>query len=184
MKLIRNLIILALILGTVWAVRHKLVTIDKPKIIQQVEQVKQLQVKAPKPVVKQIQVIAPKPVLDVPTLFADINKERVAAGLPALIETPSLETSAAAKCADMEARDYWAHNTPDGKTPWTFFTTTWPHKEGENLAKMFQDSESVTQGWMNSPTHKANILEPSFTNVGYAICNGPQVNLVVQHFGG
>ena len=133
-----------------------------------------------KPEVKAIQKVLP---LDVPSLLEATNKDRAVAGLPALIEDQRLETSASAKCTDMQARNYWSHNTPDGRTPWTFFTYDWPFK-GENLARGYNTSVTAEEGWMNSPTHKDNLLKPQYTHVGYAVCQGPILFLVVQHFGG
>jgi len=125
-------------------------------------------------------------VLTVATLAEDVNKERVQAGEAALVEDPKLEASAAAKCADMEAKNYYAHNTPSGEEPWKFiigadesFLTA-----GENLAAGYDSSQGVVAAWMASPGHRANILNSSFTNVGYAICKdyGTYHDVVVQHF--
>jgi hypothetical protein len=58
---------------------------------------------------------------------------------------------------------------------------------GENLAKNFLFSDGVVTAWMNSPTHRDNILKREYTEVGYAIVNGTlngeQTTLVVQMFG-
>src|SRR5574344_2159689 len=60
----------------------------------------------------------------------------------------------------MFADNYWAHNSPQGKTPWTFFDAVGYKYStaGENLDKEFYNTDSLVSAWMNSPTHKANIV--------------------------
>ena len=89
----------------------------------------------------------------------------------------------------MLAKNYWAHFAPDGKTPWDFILNSGYQYEyaGENLAKNFLFSDGVVSAWMNSQTHRDNILKSNYTEVGYAIVNGTlngeQTTLVVQLFG-
>jgi uncharacterized protein YkwD len=109
------------------------------------------------------------------------------------MEDGRLDASATAKCQDMVAKNYWAHNDPTGRTPWHFITDqniNW-HTAGENLEFGYgRSSDMVVVAWMNSPEHKANILNPTFTTVGYAICPDPNLasfgagDVVVQHFVG
>ncbi len=93
------------------------------------------------------------------------------------------------KATDMFARNYWAHYGPDGTTPWSFITNSGYEYEyaGENLAKNFMFSDGVVQAWMESPTHRENILRNEYTEIGYAIqngvLNGEETTLVVQMFG-
>ena len=54
-------------------------------------------------------------------VFQATNAERVKAGLPALKYNSVLTESATAKAKDMFANNYWAHNSPTGKSPWDFF---------------------------------------------------------------
>jgi hypothetical protein len=89
----------------------------------------------------------------------------------------------------MFAENYWAHVSPSGLQPWHWFNQAgYPYTyAGENLAKDFDTSAGVMQGWMNSPGHKANVLNTNYTDVGFAVQNGTLVGgdttLVVAHYG-
>jgi hypothetical protein len=89
----------------------------------------------------------------------------------------------------MLARQYFAHNTPDGATPWTFIKATGYSyiTAGENLAIDFSEAESVQSAWMNSPGHRANILNSNFKEIGIGIAKGKfdghDTTIVVQMFG-
>ena len=89
----------------------------------------------------------------------------------------------------MLEENYWAHFAPSGKTPWDFilgsgyrFTFA-----GENLAKNFYGSEDVVAAWMASQTHKENILNSKYKDIGIAVVDGvldgQSTTLVVQMFG-
>ncbi|HSX01120.1 MAG TPA: CAP domain-containing protein [Candidatus Saccharimonas sp.] len=123
-------------------------------------------------------------------LFNLTNQERVNAGLPALKLDATLNHSAALKAADMFQYDYWAHDNPTtGAEPWYWFTQAGYNYQyaGENLAMNFDTSAGTMDGWMNSPGHKANILNVHYTDVGFAVVNGTlqgnQTTLVVAHYG-
>lgn len=124
-----------------------------------------------------------------PTLLIDLaNADRGTAGLPQLRYNPVLEKAAQAKANDMAARGYFSHTTPDGAAPWRFFQQAGYLylRAGENLAVNFSDSKDVETAWMNSPTHRANILQQGFTEIGIATASGefqghPAV-FVVQFF--
>lgn len=122
-------------------------------------------------------------------LFKDTNAKRKEAGLTQLVLNSSLSQAAEEKAADMFANNYWAHNSPAGKTPWDFIVRSGYTYiiAGENLAKNFQTSSSVTEAWMSSQTHKDNIIKPGYREVGYAVVNGTllgeETTLVVQMFG-
>lgn len=117
------------------------------------------------------------------------NAERAKAGLPALRLNGTLNNSAQMKAGDMFALDYWAHNSPTGRSPWTFFRDAGYSYvfAGENLARDFNDSEGVVAAWMNSPTHRDNIVNGQYEEMGIAVVNGTlggvETTLVVQHFG-
>ncbi len=102
---------------------------------------------------------------------------------------PTLSRAAQKKAEDMFADDYWAHVAPDGTKPWYFITAVGYDYvyAGENLAKDFQKSESVVVAWMDSPTHRQNILNDRFKDIGVAVVNGTlngyETTLVVEMFG-
>jgi hypothetical protein len=127
--------------------------------------------------------------ITVQKVYDDTNLERQKTGLPALHFSSVLSQSATAKAEDMFANNYWAHNSPQGKTPWDFFKAAGYQYSiaGENLAKDFYDTDSMMAAWMNSPTHKANILNSQYQEIGIGVVNGVldgvKTTLVVQHFG-
>ncbi len=111
-------------------------------------------------------------------LLAATNKEREQNGVIDLKLNSSLATAAQTKANDMVKRNYWAHNTPDGQQPWVFFQGAGYsyQKAGENLAYGFTTSADAVTGWMNSPTHRANLLDTAFTEVGFGFANGENYN--------
>jgi hypothetical protein len=102
------------------------------------------------------------------------NQERNQADLPAYVYNSKLASAAQAKAKDMFSQGYWAHNAPDGTTPWSFITSAgYSYKAaGENLAKDFNASTSVVSAWMGSTSHRANIISAQFKDVGYGVVNG------------
>ena len=117
------------------------------------------------------------------------NQKRVASGLLPLSENSTLSQAAIAKGNDMFAKGYWAHFAPDGTSPWSFFLS-FGYKyryAGENLARDFSDSTSAVTAWMNSPTHRENILNPNYKEIGIGVVNGnlagADTTIVVQFFG-
>lgn len=117
------------------------------------------------------------------------NKEREAAGLPALNTDPQLTEAALNKAGYMFAKDYWAHTAPDGTEPWKFVLDSgYKYRfAGENLARDFATPEAAVSAWLDSPTHKENLLSPKYQDIGIAVVkgelNGVQTTLVVQMFG-
>jgi hypothetical protein len=117
------------------------------------------------------------------------NAQRAANGLNALTENTSLDSAALAKGNDMIAKGYWAHFAPDGTSPWTFFVNFGYKYQyaGENLARDFSDAGSAVNAWMNSPTHKENILNPHYREIGIGIVEGQlagaNTTIIVQFFG-
>lgn len=117
------------------------------------------------------------------------NEERTKRGLPPLVNNQLLNEAAQMKAGDMFAVDYWAHNSPTGRTPWSFFkAVNYQYAfAGENLARDFNDSNGVVAAWMESPTHRDNILNDSYQEIGFAVVNGTlqgvETTLVVQLFG-
>jgi len=127
--------------------------------------------------------------ISVNKLFELTNSERTKNNLPALTYNEKLSEAAYQKGQDMFRKNYWAHYAPDGKAPWDFILGSGYQYEyaGENLAKNFLFSRAVVDGWMNSASHKQNILRSDYTDVGFAVVNGvlngEETTLVVQMFG-
>lgn len=117
------------------------------------------------------------------------NVQRQANGLNALNENSVLDAAALAKGNDMLAKGYWAHFAPDGTSPWSFFLS-FGYKysyAGENLARDFPDASSAVNAWMNSPSHRENILNPNYRDIGIGVVEGSlagvDTTIVVQFFG-
>lgn len=117
------------------------------------------------------------------------NDDREEQNLTALKVNPLLVAAAQAKADDMAEKGYFAHTSPDGSSSWSWFRGAgyaFSHA-GENLAVNFSDSVDVEKAWMNSPTHRANILNGKFTEVGIATAvgeyQGKKTIFVVQMFG-
>jgi len=118
------------------------------------------------------------------------NSERAGNSLGGLTLNDKLNAAAQAKANDMVARDYWSHNTPEGNPPWVFFANAGYSyvTAGENLAYGFDNSNDTVVAWMNSPGHRANILNNSFVEVGFGIANssnyqgtGPETIVVAMY---
>lgn len=102
------------------------------------------------------------------------NEERAGINLPTLTESPILNQVAQLKAEDMASKGYFAHNSPEGKTPWYWFAIVGYtySSAGENLAVNFSDSEDVTSAWMDSPAHRSNIVAGHYTEIGTGIATG------------
>jgi hypothetical protein len=116
------------------------------------------------------------------------NADRQVQGLSGLSEDPALDAAAQAAANDMAAKGYFAHVSPDGKTPWYWLDQTGYKYSyaGQNLAVNFTDSANVESAWMNSPTHRANVLKPEYTAIGFGTANGmyegQETTFVVEYF--
>ncbi len=130
-----------------------------------------------------VPVSRPRPDLEAEMLRL-VNTERIAAGLGALPADPELTEVARSHSADMFARGYFAHDTPEGRDPFDriraadvrFLTA------GENLA-LARTVQIAHTGLMNSPGHRANILRPEFGRVGIGIMDGGMRGVMVtQNF--
>lgn len=108
-------------------------------------------------------------------LLQKTNQERSTSNLEPLQQNELLAKAAQAKAQDMADRDYWSHQTPDGKEPWIFIDKTGYKytKSAENLAYGFRTSDATIAGWMNSPDHRANILDAELKDVGFGVVNTP-----------
>jgi hypothetical protein len=125
-----------------------------------------------------------------PAVLVDLaNTDRSENQLGTLTVNPKLVKAAEAKAHDMVTNGYFAHNSPAGISPWYWIMAAGYDfaYAGENLAVNFDDSAVVNTAWMNSPTHRANLLNGKFTEIGVAtaegIYKGEPTIFVVQMFG-
>ena len=118
------------------------------------------------------------------------NVERAKNGLQSLATNEKLNKSACLKLDDMVRDNYWAHINPNGTTPWDFFKKVgYTYKgAGENLAYGQATTSELITAWLNSPTHKKNMLNSKWTEQG--VCTkfvkgylNKDVQLTVHHFG-
>lgn len=102
------------------------------------------------------------------------NQERKQQNLSELIANRLLDVAAQQKAEDMARLGYFAHVSPEGKTPWYWIEKAGYSYEyaGENLAVNFTDSKDVTEAWMKSPTHRANITKAKYTQIGTGVATG------------
>lgn len=128
--------------------------------------------------------------LVIPKVLVDqTNTEREQSNLGAVTINDKLVLAAQMKANDMAEKGYFSHTTPDGKTPWYWLNQAEYNfkSAGENLAINYTDSIDVTNAWMNSPTHRANIMKSDFREIGIATAQGTYKNqpavFVVQFFG-
>jgi hypothetical protein len=128
--------------------------------------------------------------LDVNGILQATNAQREAQGLVPLHLNSKLSKAAEVKVDDMFAHQYFEHESPDGKSPadiirmqsYEFIIV------GENLALgNFKNNTALVQAWMDSPGHRANILNNKFQEIGiYAkkgTYEGKEIWLAVQEFG-
>ena len=110
-----------------------------------------------------------------------VNQERQAAGLAPLQADPELTEVARKHSADMFARGYFAHDTPEGLSPFDRMKQANVHflTAGENLA-LAPTLQIAHTGLMNSPGHRANILRREFGRVGIGVMDGGMRGLMVS----
>lgn len=117
------------------------------------------------------------------------NQTRVNLNLNNLAASEKLMQAAAAKAQDMLANQYFAHVSPSGLTPWSWMVDVgYKYKyAGENLAVHFSSAEGVQEGWLASPSHRANIVNENYTEIGVGVAMGEfegySTTFVVQMFG-
>jgi uncharacterized protein YkwD len=139
-------------------------------------------------------VVTTEPVSEIGITSADIieqtNKERVKAGFSPLATNEKLNASAALKVDDMISRQYFEHQSPTGEGVSDLGVTVGYQYVimGENLALgSFDTSVDIVQAWMDSPGHRANMLNTKYQDIGVSvkrgIYEGKDVWFAVQHFG-
>lgn len=127
--------------------------------------------------------------VDTTVLVTETNEARATEELAPLTVNPTLNQAAELKANDMLANDYWAHTSPSGVTPWHWLETVdYAYAQaGENLAKNYPNASATVDAWMSSPTHRANIMNENFTEVGFAVVQGElddrETDLVVAYYG-
>ncbi|MBU2235458.1 hypothetical protein KKA01_00165 [Patescibacteria group bacterium] len=133
-----------------------------------------------------------------PEAFAEISSRRIIEltnqsrnniGIDSVTENALLTRAAYQKAEDMLDRDYFNHEDPDGNMPWYWlknndYIYTYA---GENLAMDFTRAESVHEAWINSESHRANIENPNYKEIGIAVLQGEldgrSTTVLVQFFG-
>jgi uncharacterized protein YkwD len=122
-------------------------------------------------------------------LILQTNIERKTLGLSELDPNHKLTQAAHKKALDILNKQYFAHTTPDGKPfyEWIEENNYNYLYAGENLAIDFSTNEGVIKAWMESPLHKANILNSNYNEIGlvslWGEYEGKETNVVVQMFG-
>lgn len=122
-------------------------------------------------------------------LLEATNAARKTNGEQPLALNATLSSAARLKVEDMFANQYWSHVSPSGVTPWDWFGKVgYSYSEaGENLAKNFSTSDAVITAWLQSPSHRANMLKGVFTDVGFATMtstlDGRTTSIVVALYG-
>lgn len=141
-----------------------------------------------------VQAVQPTPIdtspytIDKAQLYTLINNARAEQWLAPLTINPVLEKTACDKADDMMVHQYWSHISPTGVTPWYFFQTEGYTYSvaGENLAAVRDGARGTLNAWMNSETHRDNILG-NYTEYGLCVRQGMFMgtvqNVVVNHFG-
>jgi len=122
-------------------------------------------------------------------VLAAVNSTRKENGLSELVQNSQLTQAASLKLTDIQKYLYWSHDNPQTGKKWLDFIreSNFRFDAGENLARGFSSVDKVIVAWLNSPTHKKNLLFSKFNSVGISIgevnyLNGVQ-NVVILEFG-
>jgi uncharacterized protein YkwD len=118
------------------------------------------------------------------TVMSLVNQQRAQAGCTPLKADASLASLATAFSDDMAARGFFDHTDPDGKSPWDRAAKAGIQGlGGENIARGQADARAVMDAWMNSPGHRANILNCGYKSLGVGVHFGPGGPWWTQDFG-
>lgn len=137
------------------------------------------EIKAANPTIKNYDLIYPGQIINIPTQNTSVtayekevvrlvNVERAKQGLTPLEYDWQLSRVARYKSEDMQKNKYFSHTSPTYGSPFNMmknFGISY-RTAGENIAKGYRTPATVVEGWMNSPGHRANILNSSFTHIG------------------
>jgi stress response protein SCP2 len=112
-------------------------------------------------------------------VVAATNAERARHGLAPLTVDARLTAAAQAHSADMVARSFFAHENPDGSQVWDRALAAGYayRKVAENIAAGQRSAAEVVVGWMNSPGHRRNILDPELTQIGVGTATGGEYGI-------
>ncbi|MBQ7333769.1 MAG: LysM peptidoglycan-binding domain-containing protein [Clostridia bacterium] len=137
------------------------------------------EIKSANPGIKNYNLIYPGDVINIPSENANtlsfeaevirlVNQKRIENGLSALKSNWELSRVARYKSLDMKNLKYFSHTSPTYGSPFEMIKNFGiKYKSaGENIARGYPSPEAVVKGWMNSPGHRANILNASFTEIG------------------
>lgn len=118
-------------------------------------------------------------------LFSAINKVRRDNGLEQFKRNALLDKSSELKCGDMVANRYYDHHNPTTDKKGSSYIKDvgqYYMQASENLNKgIFTDSADVVRSWMGSEPHRKSIVNPKFTEIGFAVCEVDGQVTVVQH---
>ena len=154
----------------------------------------------PKPIVPKPQVIPkpqaiPKPQEEIilpsfsESIINQVNNYRIENNISILKINPLLQKAAQQKAEDMAKYGYFSHTSPQGISPWYWFDNVGYNLlyAGENIAVKFSDPEKLMNAWINSPSHKENIINYKYDETGIGIAFGiykdKETMFVVQLFG-
>ncbi|WP_307826769.1 CAP domain-containing protein [Streptomyces pactum] len=113
-----------------------------------------------------------------------VNQERTAAGCAPLTADPRLAALARDFSEDMAVRGFFGHTDPDGRDPFERARQAGIDTLGaENIARGQPDARSVMDSWMDSPGHRANILDCDFRTLGVGVYFGEGGPWWTQAFG-
>ncbi|NEB81420.1 CAP domain-containing protein [Streptomyces sp. SID14478] len=113
-----------------------------------------------------------------------VNQERAKAGCSPVTADGGLASLATAFSEDMAARNFFDHTDPDGATPWDRAKKVGiTDLGGENIARGQANAQSVMDAWMNSPGHRANILNCDYKTLGVGVHFGSGGPWWTQDFG-
>lgn len=137
------------------------------------------EIKSANPTIKNYNLIYPGQIINIPSVSSTVisfesevvrlvNAERSKTGLAPLTQDWQLSRVARYKSQDMKDLSYFSHTSPTYGSPFEMmksFGITYS-TAGENIAKGYSTPEDVVKAWMNSPGHRANILNSSYTHIG------------------
>jgi hypothetical protein len=124
------------------------------------------------------------------SLLNSTNTDRSANKVSSLSLNSTLDGVATQKADEMVSENFWSHISPSGQTPVDLLAASGYNfsEAGENLAYGFSNAPTVIQAWMNSPDHRANMLNGSYSQVGFGVAEsknylgrGPAVVVVAEY---